>query len=59
MFLSAYTYPSLNGIAAHPVNAIANVKIGAIIKSEAFAAIGTIVSFSNNFLPSAKGVNSP
>jgi len=59
LFLSAYTYPSEIGSAAHPLKARTKVKIGALLNKAEFAAMGTMVSFNKSFLPSAKGVKTP
>lgn len=56
---SAITDPSSNGITAHAINDIINPNIGAIRYIIIFACVGKIVSFANNFTPSANGCNSP
>jgi hypothetical protein len=57
--MSAKTLPKPKGITAQPINDKKNVAIGAKIKRELFALLGTISSFVTSFKPSAIGCNNP
>jgi len=59
IFRSAITPPSLYGITAQLINAKVNPIIGAIIYIPILECEGNIVSFVNNFTPSANGCNNP
>lgn len=59
IFKFANANPSPKGTTIHPAKDKANVNTGANIKIIILELFGKIVSFRNNFKPSAKGCNSP
>lgn len=59
MFKSANEKPLPKGITTQPAKDSAKVKIGAKINIIKLELLGKIVSFKNNFKPSAKGCNNP
>jgi hypothetical protein len=59
IFISAITPPSLYGITAQLIKANVNPITGAIMYIPKFECDGNIVSFVNNFTPSANGCNNP
>ena len=59
MFKFERANPFPKGITTQPIKERANVKTGANIKIIKLELLGKIVSFKNNFNPSAKGCKIP
>lgn len=59
IFKSAKAKPLPNGITVHPANDKPNVNTGANINIIRLELFGKIVSFKNNFNPSANGCSKP
>jgi hypothetical protein len=58
-FMSANTPPDVYGITPQLINANMNPIIGPPTNIILFECVGIIVSFTNNFTPSANGCNNP